>query len=229
MDRAARRSGKFPIVGETMQKLVVAILLGAIAGSANAQVGKKIGGSDSGSADSDAGSSSLAVENHKFYVGADYAQTRLSISDSASANGIPVDDYDGHFVDLRAGYRVLSALGLEFHYGVPLGNTRDPGNIRPNHYYGLFVVPTATLFERFELGFPIGYDFSEVSHKDADGTREHETLDSVAFGINIDVPVRQFWDALPDLRLSGGAMVYDHASASRYYGFHYGLRYDFGI
>jgi hypothetical protein len=210
-----------------MRKFIMVILLCAIGGTANAQLtGKKIGGADSGSADEDGGSATLAVESHKFYIGAEYTQARLSVSDSGK---IPADDYDARFVDIRAGYRILSALGFEFHYGVPVSDTGNPGDVKPNHYYGIFAVPTATLFERFELGFPIGYTFAKVSHRDADGTRESETLNSVAFGMNIEVPIRQFWDVLPDVRITGGGMVYDHKSSSRYYGFHYGLRYDFGF
>ncbi|MDB5985309.1 MAG: hypothetical protein JWR16_362 [Nevskia sp.] len=213
-----------------MHKLIVIILLCAIGGTANAQLtGRKIGGSDTGSADAEGAAATLAVESHKFYVGAEYTQSRLSVSDSSKAGGIPEDDFDGLFVDIRAGYRILSALGLEFHYGVPVSDTGSSGDIKQNHYYGIFAVPTATLFERFELGFPVGYTFSKVSHRDDDGTREHKTLDSVAFGMNIEVPIRQFWDVLPDVRVVGGGMVYDHKSSARYYGFHYGLRYDFGF
>ncbi len=212
-----------------MRKYIVIALLCAIGGNAHAQLtGRKIGGSDSGSADADAGAS-LAVESHKLYVGADYTQARLSVSDPSKAGGIPQDDYDGQFVDIRVGYRVLSALGIEVHGGVPLSDTGSSGDVKSNHYFGVFAVPTATLFERFELGFPLGYTFSKVSHRSDDGTHQQETLNSVAFGINLEVPIRQFWDGLPDIRIGGGAMVYDHESASRYYGFHYGLRYDFGL
>lgn len=211
-----------------MRKLIPVVLLGVLCGTAQAQyAGRKIGG---GGGESEGTSASLAVENHKLYLGADYTFARLAVSNSNHTGGIPEDDFDTRFIDLRAGYRILPVVGVEFHYGLPAQGLGDPGNVKSNHYYGIFVVPTATLFETVELAFPVGYTWSRVSHKDATtGAREHASLDSVAFGMNVELPIREFWAKLPDLRLTSGASVYNHGSAARYYGYRFGLRYDFGL
>lgn len=190
--------------------------------------GRAGGGAAGGSADEEASKPVLTEPSHKFYVGFDYQNARLSVSDSGSVGGVPAADYDANFYDLRVGYRVLEAVGLEAHYGIPANSDDDPGKVKQDHYYAAFIVPTATVFESFELSLPVGYTNSRIVHTDATGTQD-ATLGGIAYGLRLEVPVRVVWHALPDLRLTGGGMVYHQKSGARDYGFHYGLRYDFGF
>ncbi len=206
------------------------LVLLAMAGAAQGQgLTKNIGGSDT-TADPDAAAAAaaLVVEGHKFYFGADYADATLSVSNDGVGD-IPSGKYTSKFIDLRAGYRVFNAVGIEVHYGIPgTDASADGGRIKEDEYYAIFAVPTASVFSAFELSFPLGYTHSKV-RREFGGGSSRTNLDSVAFGVNIEVPVRVFWDKLPDVRLTGGGLVYNQKSDARYYGFHYGLRYDFGF
>ena len=54
-----------------------------------------------------------------------------------------------------------------------------------------------------------------------------EALGSIAYGVDVEIPIKGLWDALPDIRLTGGGMVYYQKSDGRVYGLNTGLRYDF--
>ncbi|GAC1630448.1 MAG: hypothetical protein NVS9B10_22860 [Nevskia sp.] len=206
------------------------LLLLAFAGAAQAQGGltKNIPGSSGGGSGDEAPVPELADANHKIYFGADYADTTLSVSDSG-LGAIGTGKYTSKFVDIRAGYRFFNAIGVEVHGGVPTESaSRDGGRLQQSQYFAGFVVPTATVFSAFELAFPVGYAHTKLKRQ-VNGARDSANLDSVAFGVNIEVPIRVFASALPDLRITGGGMVYSQKSNARYYGFHYGLRYDFGL
>lgn len=152
------------------------------------------------------------------YVGADWVMTTLSIS--ASGNGTP-NELDSGMYRARIGWRALEAVGLEAHVG--LDNSDDePGSVETKSYYGVFVVPTATVFEVMELAFPIGYAQSTYGDDTSD-----EDFGSIAYGIDAELPLRTFADSLPDLRLTAGWMVYYQKSDARAYGANAGLRYDF--
>lgn len=211
-----------------MKRLLPLGLCLAVSAAQAQGLSKNIGGSgDSGGGESSA-DSSLTVPGHRVYLGADYADATLSVSDTGLPS-IPGGKYTTKFLDLRAGYRVLDAIGLEAHVGVPAGDaSADGGRLRQDQYYAAFVVPTATVFSSFELGFPLGYAHTRVQRK-SNGTTGRETLDSIAYGVNLEVPIRVFFDGLPDFRIGGGGMVYSQKSGARDYGFHYGLRYDFGL
>lgn len=162
--------------------------------------------------------------SHKFYIGANFQQARLSVSDPSSVGGIPQDDYDSTFYDLRLGYRLLDAIGVEAHYGIAGDNGSDPGKVKTDNYYAFYVVPTGTLLDTVEISAPVGYASSKVKQGDLKAT-----LAGVSYGLNIELPLRRLWSSSPDLRLSGGGTVYYHGTDARFYGFHYGLRWDFGL
>lgn len=152
----------------------------------------------------------------RFYIGADTVDTTVSPSGPPSATA---GDADSSMLRVRVGAHVLEAVSLELHYGVDQAD-EDAGEVTTDAYYGVYFVPTAKLFDWLELGFPIGYGRSEF---DDSG----EALGSVAYGVDVEIPIKGLWDALPDLRLTAGGMVYYQKSDGRVYGINSGLRYDF--
>lgn len=152
------------------------------------------------------------------YVGADWVMTTLSIS--APGNGA-ANELDSGMYRARVGWRALEAVGLEAHFGVD-NSDDEPGSVETKSYYGVFVVPTATVAEVVELAFPVGYAQSTFG----DDTFE-EDFGSIAYGIDAELPLRVLAEGLPDLRLTAGWMVYYQKSDARAYGANAGLRYDF--
>lgn len=152
------------------------------------------------------------------YVGADQVNTTLSLSVPPTE---PANEFESTMVRVRVGKRLFEAVGAELHVGVDQAD-EDAGEVTTDAYYGLFLVPTATLFEVLELGFPVGYARSEYGD---DG----EALGSIAYGASLELPIRALWDALPDVRLTSGAMVYYQKSDARVYGANFGLRFDFTL
>lgn len=152
------------------------------------------------------------------YVGADYVNTTVSASAPPTA---PASESESAMVRVRVGKRLFEAIGAELQFGVDQAD-EDAGEVATDAYYGLFLVPTATLFEALELGFPIGYARSEYGDSG-------DALDSIAYGAALELPIRALWDALPDVRLTSGAMVYYQKSDARVYGANFGLRFDFTL
>lgn len=130
--------------------------------------------------------------------------------------------------DVRLGYRVLKNIDDEVHYGITVGHDTQPDGFKFTRYYAAYIVPTATVLDTFELSVPIGYAVTGVKQR-ATGQPEHRaSINSVAFGLNLELPVRQFSAALSDLRLTAGGVVFMQRNNAQIYGFHAGLRYDFG-
>ena len=154
------------------------------------------------------------------YAGVGYSKTVVS---SSGAGTLGTADYDSKFLDVRVGKRLFESVGLEFHYGLDLSGS-DSGEIATDRYYGLFLVPTATLFETVELAFPVGYGRGEYNL----GNRS-AIVKSVAYGVSAELPLRVFGDTMPDLRLTAGWMIYNQTTAARIYGPSFGLRYDFTV
>lgn len=152
------------------------------------------------------------------YVGADYVSTTLSLSSPPTD---AAEEFDSTMVRVRVGKRLFEAIGAELHFGVDQAD-EQAGEVTTDAYYGLFLVPTATLWDVLELGFPIGYARSEFGDSG-------EALDSIAYGAALELPIRALWDALPDVRLTSGAMVYYQKSDARVYGANFGLRFDFTL
>ena len=162
-------------------------------------------------------SSEEPAEPLALYVGADYVVSTLSLSDGSSANG----ELDSGMYRARVGWRALEAVGLEAHFGVD-NSDEEPGSVQTKSYYGVFAVPTATVFEVVELAFPVGYAQSSFEQGSFS-----EDYGSIAYGLDVELPLRTFAETLPDLRLTAGWMVYYQKSDARAYGANAGLRYDF--
>ena len=218
-----------------MKKVLTLVLLSATATVHAQGLMKSVGGGSSSDSNS-SGSSSGSFDDDKkynFYVGADLQNSKLSVSDSNSFGGLNNTSYDSKFWDVRAGYRLFKVIGIEAHYGIPGQNDEELNRYKKRNYYGIFAVPTADVFDLFELAFPIGYTNSSISVNGLNTAGAETTVDkhlnSIAYGANLEIPVRVFWHALPDFRLTGGGMVYYQRSDAREYGYHFGLRYDFGF
>jgi hypothetical protein len=153
------------------------------------------------------------------YVGADWVMTTLSVS-APLATG--ADQFDSGMYRGRVGMRALEAIGLEVQFGID-NSDDEPGSVETKSYYGLFVVPTATVFEVVELAFPVGYAQSEFGA----GGSGSDSLRSIAYGVDGELPLRTFGAELPDIRLTAGWMIYYQKSDARAYGANAGLRYDF--
>lgn len=152
------------------------------------------------------------------YAGLDLVSTTLSVS---NLGGFAAQDYDSGIYRLRLGARLLEQVSFEFHYGFDAGD-EGPGEASTQSYYGLFAVPGTNLFDTVELAFPVGYAKSSVERPGASAD-----LGSVAYGLNAALPLRNFGEGYPDLRLTAGWMVYYQKSDARLYGANLGLRYDF--
>ncbi|HEU0196588.1 MAG TPA: hypothetical protein VFQ88_05140 [Nevskiaceae bacterium] len=160
---------------------------------------------------------------HFAYVGVDYDFLTLSVDTSDKAPPLPDGHYHGRLIDFRAGYRVLKNLGVEAHVGVNASGAHG-SRFGFARYYGVFAVPTATVLNTVELSLPVGFVWSGVR---AAGARA--SLNSVALGANVELPLQVLWPSVPDLRLTAGGTVSIQRSNEQIYGYHVGLRYDFGL
>lgn len=155
------------------------------------------------------------------YAQVGYARTVIS---SSGAGNLGTADYNSKFVDLAFGKRLFETVGLEFHYGLDKSDF-GTNDLATDHYYGLFLVPTATVFETVELAFPVGYGRGSYSPNNSAST----VSKSFAYGFNAQVPLRAFGDTYPDIRFYGGWMIWNQTSAMRVYGPSFGMRYDFTV
>jgi hypothetical protein len=165
---------------------------------------------------------------YKITLEADYVfDGKFSVSNGSG--GFPDDtDFDTNFYIAKLGVRPeafggrASFISFEVHYGISKSDDEDPEFVKTDKYYGGFIVPTATVLELFELSFPLGYARTEM----AAGSAE-ESYNSIAFGANVQFPVKLFFESLPDIRFVVGGMVFHQSSDARIYGYTAGLRWDF--
>jgi hypothetical protein len=154
------------------------------------------------------------------YGGADWVRDTLSASTLA---GYAPSNYDSGMYRVRGGVRLFDSIGAEGQVGF---DNSDSGvnATKTKSYYGVFVVPTASVFETVELAFPVGYALTKVEHPGGSAS-----LNSIGYGINAALPLRVFSASLPDIRFETGWMVYYQKVNARVYGLNAGLRYDFDI
>lgn len=164
-------------------------------------------------------------EPTRLYVGADYAQVDVSYSSDALKAQFGGEEFRSTFYRGRVGVRVFEVIGLEAHFGVPDDDGSEPGRVEIAEYWGVFAVPTATIFDLFEMAVPLGYSKLKV----AQATGAEEEFGRVGFGLNIELPLKGLVEALPDIRIGGGGMVYHAENHARIYGYHVGARYDFAF
>lgn len=163
-------------------------------------------------------------EPWELYVGADHAWLRASFSDTALKNKFGGDEFESTFYRIRAGVRLFGAVGVEAHYGIKDEDDTESGTIEVGDYWGVFVVPTGTLFNFIELAAPIGYSRTQLQRGNA-----KETFDGLSFGLNFEIPLLIDVSWFPDLRIGGGGTVYQAENDSRVYGYHAGIRIDFKL
>jgi hypothetical protein len=153
------------------------------------------------------------------YVGLDLVTSTLS---SSSLPGFGIQDFDSGQYRLKFGTRIFDDhVGLEFHYGLNRGS-KDQGEVDTDTYYGLFLVPTATVLDYFELALLMGYARNSVASSAASAN-----LNGVAYGFDMQFPLRLYFPDMPDIRFGLGWMVYYQDSDARMYGANIGVRYDF--
>jgi hypothetical protein len=178
----------------------------------------------SGTDEPSAAEALAAAEERKwvFYVGADYGRATVSISDLP---GFTNTDADTDVVEGRVGMRLTESIGVEAHYSQGLDD-EEGGAPEPlfDYSYGIYIVPTGVLLDVVEFAFPLGYAFTSVKSGSLS-----EDLHSASYGVNIEFPFKVIADTLPDIRIVGGGMVYQQDSGSRVYGWHAGVRFDFGV
>src|SRR5581483_718522 len=154
-----------------------------------------------------------------FYAGADYGSVKVSFSDN---NGGA--DFSNRIWQARVGMRLTDAIGLEGHFAKGLKDDDTPNQPMLDMAYGVYLVPTGTLLDIVEFGFPLGFSWTKLKAGDASTTE-----DGVSYGMNVEFPLKLVWDALPDIRIGGGGMVYQQNNNARTYGWHAGVRFDFAI
>jgi hypothetical protein len=161
-----------------------------------------------------------------FYAGADYGMVKVSLSDISAfyPNKAGGFDYTNKVYLGRIGMRVTDAIGFELHYGRGVKDKDDPTLPYLEQTYGAYVVPTGTLLDMVEFGFPLGFSWAQIK-----GGGTTVTEDGVSYGMNVEFPFKLVWESLPDIRIGGGGIVYQQNNNSRVYGWHAGLRLDFAI
>jgi hypothetical protein len=163
-------------------------------------------------------------EPFHFYLGVDKAEVTLALSDEALETAFGSDELESSLFRIRAGMRLLEAVGLELQYGVADDKDDEAKKFEVGEYYGIFVVPTGSLFELIEISVPIGYSSMKAEKGGAS-----ETFDGVSYGVNLEVPITLNSEWFPDIRIGGGGLVYRADRDSRVYGYHFGVRLDFKI
>jgi len=163
-------------------------------------------------------------EPFHFYLGVDKAEVTLALSDEALETAFGSDELDSSLFRIRAGMRLLEAVGLELQYGIADDKDDEANKFEVGEYYGIFVVPTGSLFELVEISVPIGYSSMKAEKGGAS-----ETFDGVSYGVNLEVPITLNSEWFPDIRIGGGGLVYRADRDSRVYGYHFGVRLDFKI
>jgi hypothetical protein len=161
-------------------------------------------------------------EPWKLYGGLDYALPTLSLSDAALSAAFGRRELDSSMLRLRAGARFFNWIGVELQLGAGSGDAEAADEYEVASYGGLFFAPTGLLFDTLEVAALVG-----VTHFKAERGSASETFGGPAFGVNAELPLRRLAEGLPDIRLGGGYIVYDHNNRHRIYGAHAGLRYDF--
>lgn len=147
-------------------------------------------------------------EPWNLYAGVDLVNTAVSTDGADASSGL---------YRLRFGRKLFDQIALEGHFGLDNGGT-GAGEVSTDSYYGLYFVPMATMLDVVEFHFPIGYAMNKVGSRD---------LSSLAYGVNVELPLRTFGAELPDFRFGLGWMVYYQGTDARVYGSNFGLRYDF--
>lgn len=186
---------------------------------------------DAGATDTvsaDAGSSDSAAaeprDGLKLYVGLDYDMTTVDINDKDKAATLGRHRFDSNFYKLRLGIRAFEGIGVEFHAGVPANNASST-KLETKQFYGLYLVPTGVLLNTVEVSARLGYAYTEVK-----GDQGKENEDGASFGIAFEVPLRLvLGDDAPNIRIGAGGTVYQEDRASRIFGWHGGIRYDFTL
>lgn len=168
----------------------------------------------------------------RFYAGYDRAHINMRVSTSNPASTTPPslqtrfggDSFSSNFNRLRAGIRLLEFIGLEAHYGFKGDDGKDPGVVGVDKSYGFYVVPTGTFLNTVEISAVLGYSKIDLQRGNAS-----EEFKGASYGVNAELPLKQFFGSLPDLRVGFGGMVYHQKDDARIYGTHFGVRYDFKI
>lgn len=164
------------------------------------------------------------AEPLKMYVGLDKAWTTVSFSSDSLAARFGGDEFDSEFYRVRVGVRVFDAIALEAQVGIADQKGSEAGKYETAEYYGVYLVPTGVLFDLIEVAAPVGYSMTTIERGSAS-----EDIDGVSFGLNFEIPLLTGVDWFPDVRIGGGGTVYQAEKKSRVYGYHAGLRFDFGV
>ena len=158
----------------------------------------------------------------KLYGGVDYDAPRLSLSDEALIQRFGSADLDSTLLRLRGGVRFFDWVGVELQLGSGTGSAEAADEFDVAGYAGLFIVPTGVLFETLEIAGLLGITQLKAERGDVS-----ESFTGQAYGVNLELPLRNLAESLPDLRLTSGYLVMNHNNRHRIHGAHVGLRYDF--
>lgn len=165
-------------------------------------------------------------EDEPFYLygGIDYVDLEASFSSDALKASFGGETFGSQFYRARVGTRVFEVVGLEAHFGQADSDGTDPGEVEVDSYWGVYAVPTGTFLDIVEISAPVGFSAMTLTR----GAAEIE-FNRLAYGLNVEFPLRAFAEGLPDLRFGGGGMVYQAENHARTYGFHFGVRLDLAL
>ena len=173
-----------------------------------------------------------AIDDLHFYFGVDQAETDVTTYVNIGSDGDPATpetlrgDFESSMLRLRGGVAVNENLAFELQYGLEGDSTdlsQDPPTIGTDSYLGVFLVPSAYVFDFLQLEVPIGY--AEIEFDGAE-----DSIDDRAYGVNFNFyPLRVFKEEGSKLvSLSGGYMVYHRGDDTRVDGYNFGLKILFG-
>lgn len=160
----------------------------------------------------------------RFYVGAERAETTLDLSGETLQNRYGRDQLDGGSYLGRVGVRIAEGISIEGIGSFAPDDDKGGRDAKFTQIYGAYLVTTGTVMETVEVSGRVGYALVRAENATAD-----EKFDNVSYGVEMALPLRVFSDSLPNVRLVGGGTVYSQERQARIYGWHYGLRYDFGF
>jgi hypothetical protein len=168
----------------------------------------------------------------RLYGGYDRAHIRMLVSTSNTSATTPTslqarfggDSFSSNFNRLRAGIRLLEFIGVEAHFGFKGDDGSSAGSVGVDKSYGIYVVPTGTFLNMVEVSAVLGYSKIDLERGNAS-----EEFKGASYGVNAELPLKQFFESLPDFRLGFGGIVYHQKDDARIYGTHFGVRYDFKI
>lgn len=158
----------------------------------------------------------------RFFIGIDRNEAILDLTDANLKLAYGSGHLDGGFYRARFGAHLAPAIFAEAQIGFAPDSDSGAKKVKTEPFYALYLVTSAPIFDTVEISARVGYAWIGAER---DGFSED--FDNVSYGIGLDLPLRHLSKSLSRFRLNLAGTVYGQDRDARYYGWSYGLRYDF--